>query len=341
METPIPSTGPGVFVPDDVVAYIRDGVATGESNRENRRALDRWRLLPRVLQDVSAASAATSILGIAAAAPLIIAPMAAQCLVHPDGELAVARAAAAVGVPMMLSLSSTTPVEVIGAVTGIDLWFQLYPFADVAESRAVVDRAAAAGARVLVVTVDMPPIDRSAQPGSGLRLPPAVAYAHHGTDPEMSTTFDWDDLAEMIGWSPMPVVVKGVLHREDLSRAALLGAAAVVVSNHGGRVQDGLIAAIDALDESTAGPRIDQVAAAIYLDGAIETGADVIRAAALGAHAALIGRPILWALAAGGENSVRLLLERRVAEVVAACAVIGVTSPAEVTRDHVRRMDNR
>lgn len=335
---------PGIAdgLPADVLAYIRDGVATGDSSRENRRALDRWRLLPRVLQDVSAVTASTKILGIDAAGPLIIAPMAAHRLVHPDGELAVARAAAQVGIPMVLSLSSTTPVESIGAVAGIDLWFQLYPFADLAESRAVVHRAWAAGARVLVITVDVPPIDRSALPGSQLRLPHGVEYAHHASTPVMSTTFDWDELAEWVAWSPMPVVVKGVLHPSDVSRVQELGAVASVVSNHGGRLQDGLVSVIDALsalDRPAVVLDRDEVWGEVYADGAIETGADVARTIALGAHAALIGRPVLWALAAGGEDSVTRLLERLVAEVVAVCAVLGVPSPADITRDHVRHVD--
>jgi len=333
---------PAFSNPPDVFAYIRDGVATSESNRENRRALDRWRLLPRVLRDVSAATAATTILGVDATGPLIIAPMAAHRLVHPEGELAVARAAAHVGIPMVLSLSSTTPVESIGAVAGIDLWFQLYPFADLTESRAIVDRAWTAGARVLVVTVDMPPIDRSSLPGSQLTLPHGVEYAHHGLNPQMSTTFDWDDLGELISWSPIPVVVKGVLHPGDLSRAEQLGAVASVVSNHGGRIQDGLVSvidALDALDRPDVAPGRDETTVEVYADGAIQTGADVARTIALGARASLIGRPILWALAAGGEESVRLLLERLVAEVVAVCAVLGVRSPSEITRDHVRHVD--
>jgi len=243
---------------------------------------------------------------------------------------------------MVLSLSSTTTVESVGAVAGLDLWFQLYPFADLAESRAVVERAWTAGARVLVVTVDMPPIDRSSLPGSQLTLPLGVEYAHHGPNPLMSTTFDWDDLGELISWSPIPVVVKGIMHPSDMARAEELGAVASVVSNHGGRIQDGLVSVIDALDafdRPNAPPGRDATQVEVYADGAIECGADVARTIALGARAALIGRPILWALAAGGEESVRLLLERLVAEVVAVCAVLGVRSPSEITRDHVRHVD--
>ena len=324
-------------LPDDVVRYITDGGAGGETTAENRRALDRWRLVPRVLVDVSAASTTTRLLDESATAPLVIAPMAGQRLVHPDGELAVARAAASVGIPMVLALSSTTAVEEIGAVADLDLWFQLYPFADPAANRDIIGRATAAGARVLVVTVDMPPPGRLPAIGSDVQLPPGVEYAHHGPNPQMSPRFTWSDLEGLVDSAGVPVVVKGVLHPADVRRAADCGVAAVIISNHGGRVHDGLLSAIDALADVTAvSSATDHPVPPLFVDGGIETGTDVVRALALGAQAVLLGRRVLWALAAGGETAVRAMLDECVAAVERAMTVIGVASVGEITRDHVR-----
>jgi 4-hydroxymandelate oxidase len=323
-------------LPDDVVRYVLDGGASGETTAENRRALDKWRLVPRVLADVSSVSTAARLLDVGVTAPLAIAPMAALRLVHPDGELAVARAAAAAGLPMVLALSSTTAVERIGAVDGVDLWFQLYPFADDGANRAVIERAVDAGARALVVTVDMPPPGRAPAIGSDVRLPPGVEYAHHDGDPAMSPRFVWSDLERLVDTLAVPVVVKGVLDRADVERAAECGAAAVVVSNHGGRVHDGLISAIDALDaittDAAAAPRLP-----LFVDGGIEPGADVVRALALGASAVLLGRRVLWALATGGEAGVGALLDEYIVALERSMAVIGAAQVGDIGREHVRR----
>lgn len=319
-------------LPADVVAYVTDGAAAGETTAENRRALDRWRIVPRAFVDVSAVTTSCAIVGCDAAFPLAIAPMAGQRMVHPDGELAMARAAARAGVPMILSLSSTVAVEHVGAVDGLSLWFQLYPFADRALDRAVVARAVAAGAKAVVLTVDMPPLGRVAPLGRGVGLPPGVTYAHHDEAPAMRRRLVWDDLVDLVTWAGVPVVVKGVLREDDARRAVDAGAAAVVVSNHGGRVLDGMVGAADAL--AAIGP----VGAPLLLDGGIASGLDVLRALALGAHAALVGRTALWALAAGGEDAVFAELQRIHAEFEHALAVAGAASPAAVTADHVRRV---
>lgn len=318
-------------LPADVVAYVTNGMATGETRDENRRALDRWRIMPTSFVDVSDVATTQSLLDRDAALPLAIAPMAGQRMVHPDGELAMARAAARAGVPMILSLSITVPVEDIGAVPGLDLWFQLYPFTDPEANRTIVARAVAAGARAVVLTVDMPPPGRQAPRLPAVVLPPGVAYAHHGADPVMSASIVWDDLVDLVGWAGVPVVVKGVLDGRAARRAVELGAAGVVVSNHGGRVLDGMIAAADAL--AAMGP----LGAPRFLDGGIATGTDILRALALGAQAALVGRTVLWALAAGGESGVFDELSRIHAEFEQALAVAGATSPSQVTVDHVRR----
>jgi 4-hydroxymandelate oxidase len=317
-------------VPADVATYVADGLASGETRGANRRALDRWRIVPRVLNDVSAVTSVITLLGREAALPLVVAPMAAQRLVDPTGELAMARAAAAAGVPFVLSLSSTVPVEDIGSVPGIDLLFQLYPFADRDLDRQVVERACAAGARAIVLTVDLPPPGRSSSLGGGVSLPPGVAYAHHADDPMSRPRVTWDDLADLVGWAGVPVVVKGVMHGDDARRAASLGAAAVVVSNHGGRVLDGVLGAADALAD------LGPMPVPVLLDGGIASGVDVFRAVALGATAAMVGRTALWALAAGGEAAVRQELERIHVEFERALAVAGAGSVAAVGRECVR-----
>lgn len=325
------------MIDPDVLRYVTDGAASGETSAENRRALDAWRLVPRVLVDVGAATAATEILGVTAAAPIVVAPMAAQRMVHPDGELAMGRAAAGVGVPMVLSLSSTTPVEEVAAIDGIDLWFQVYPFADAGETRRVVERAIEAGARAVVVTVDMPPPGRAGAVGRAVPLPPGVTYAHHGADPAMSTSFAWPDLAELIATTPVPVVVKGVLHPDDAVRVADAGAAGVVVSNHGGRVLDGIVGAADAL--AWIGERWTEFGGRTsrFVDGSIDNGVDVVRALALGADAAFVGRTLLTALIDGGEAVTRRL-DELVVSIERALAVVGARSVSVVTRQHVTRV---
>lgn len=318
-------------LPAAVVAYIDDGGATGETRRENRGALDRWRLVPRAFVDVSSVTTSGVLLGAPVDLPVAIAPMAGQRMVHPDGEMAMARAAARAGVPMILSLSSTVAVEEIGAVDGLAMWFQLYPFADAAATDEIVARAIAAGARGIVVTVDMPPPGRLAALGRDVPLPSGVHYAHHGVAPEMSHRIVWEDLRALAEGAGRPVVVKGILHPDDARRAVELGAAGVVVSNHGGRVLDGIVGAADAL----AG--MGSVGAPLLLDGGIATGVDIVRALALGADGVLAGRILLWALARGGEEAVFEELQRMAAELERALAVVGATAPSLVGAGHVQR----
>ncbi|WP_162941414.1 alpha-hydroxy acid oxidase [Desertimonas flava] len=324
---------------DHVRRYLTEGTANGETDRHNRRALDALRVVPRVLELAAApvVSTAAHLLGRPVAAPLAIAPMAAQRLAHPDGELAVARAAARVGVPMVLSLSSTTPVETICDVAGLEVWFQVYPFADAGETDAVISRAIAAGASAVVLTVDLPPTGQTVAIGRAIELPPGAGYAHHGPAPAMATAFGWGDLARLIAAAEVPVLVKGITHPLDADRAVAAGAAGVIVSNHGGRVLDGLIAAIDALDDLDRHWRTPgTVACPRLVDGSIRTGVDVIRALALGAEGVLVGRTVLQALARGGEEAVFDRLSALVADVHHTLAVLGARSPAAVEREHVR-----
>jgi 4-hydroxymandelate oxidase len=248
--------------------------------------------------------------------------MASLRLAHPDGELAVARAAAAAGLGLVLSTSANTAVEAVASVPGLTTWFQLYALADRGATRALIERAAAAGARALMVTVDVPPLlplPRRAPPD--VALPEGVDWPHHGPAPQDERHLDWRYLEELMAWSPLPVTLKGILHPDDADRAAEAGAAGVAVSNHGGRVSDGVVASIDALPAV-----VERVAGRceVYFDGGVRSGLDILRALALGARAVLVGRPVLWGLVLGGEAGVAAVIEDLHAELVRAAAVAGL-----------------
>lgn len=336
-------------------AMARDYYASGAWDEstlaENRAAYARRRLLPRVLVDVARRSTATRVLGHELSFPVLAAPTAFHCMAHPEGERATARAVTAAGSVMVLSTLSTQPVEqVVAAATG-PVWFQLYAYRDRGATRDLVARAEAAGCRALVLTVDAPVLgrrerdvrNRFALPAgmhvANLRGGPQheVPAAEHESglaqyfarlvDPALS----WDDLAWLRGLTRLPLLVKGVLRPDDARRAAAHGAAAVVVSNHGGRQLDGAVAAVDALP-AVAGALAGS-GCEVLVDGGVRRGTDVLRALALGARAVLVGRPLLWGLAVGGEAGVAHVLRLLREEVDHAMALCGCRSVAEVTPD--------
>jgi 4-hydroxymandelate oxidase len=311
----------------------------------NTEAWERLRLRPHVLRDVSQVTTATTVLKQRMRSPLLVAPIAAQRLAHADGELAMARGAAAAGVPYVLSTLSTVPLEdVAAAAPAGTCWFQLYIRRDRAWSAELVRRAAAAGYRAVVLTVDMPVLghrrrDDHHPPGlpEGLEL---VHFTPRGEGQWLAATAQ-DDLEpgltfDDIGWvaslSELPVLVKGVLRGDDARRCVDAGAAGVVVSNHGGRQLDTAVTGAEALPEVVAavGER-----AAVLVDGGIRSGTDVVKALALGAQAVLVGRPLLWALAVGGEAGVRDLLDELGAQTARALALCGATMLDELTPDLV------
>jgi 4-hydroxymandelate oxidase len=313
-------------------AYVAGGAWDEWTLRENIAAFRRRRLWPRVLVDVSKIEARVEILGRAAALPVGLAPAAEQGLCHPDTELASARAAAAAGVPFVLSTFSTASLEEVAeAAPGADRWFQLYVHRDAGITRELVARAVAAGCRVLVVTVDLPVIghrQREIAQGStpAPRLGTLEAYIRADATLQdvlaehVDPSFDWATFQRLAAESPLPVVVKGILRADDASRAVERGAAAIVVSNHGGRQLDRAPAAIDALE-----PIVQEVAGAaeVYLDGGVRRGLDVVTALALGARAVFVGRPYLYALALDGERGVTRVLELLESELRIAMALVG------------------
>ena len=322
--------------------YFAGGAGDEVTLRWNVEAFRRWQLRPRVLVDVGACTTAATVLGSDVSMPLLVAPVAHQRVVHPDGEVAMARGAAAAGTVMCLStFASATPDEV--AATGAQRWFQLYVFRDWAITSEIVAAAAASGFAALVLTVDTPVLGRRERDfRTGFVIPhdvPIPALGRSGLTPlqtaeQMSPSVSWRDVERLAELSRLPVLVKGILTREDALLACDHGAAGIIVSNHGGRQLDGVAATIDALPEVV---EAVEGRVPVLVDGGIRRGADVVKALALGAHAALVGRAPLWGLAAAGEDGVRHVLELLRDEIRLALQLVGCVSPADVTRAHVQR----
>ena len=339
-----------------VFDFVAGGAGDEVTLRACRAAFARWRLLPRVLRGLPAASTATTVLGQAVASPVLIAPTSLHRLVHDEGELATARAARAAGTIYTMSTPASLPIEAVAPEAG-PWWFQLYVFGDRGLTRDLVARAAAAGATALVVTVDTPVLGRrEADERHGFALPPGLTFANVQVPPPppgvaaaggsrlpsyanvVEPALSWADLDWLATLSPLPVVPKGILHPADAARAVDHGARAIVVSNHGGRQLDGAVAALDALPaivEAVAGR------AEVLLDGGVRRGTDVLTALALGARAVLLGRPIHWGLAVGGEAGVRHVLELLRAELARDLLLCGLANPAEADRSLLVSADCR
>lgn len=329
--------------------YFASGAGDEVTLRENRHAFDRIRVWPRVLVDVSACDQTTTVLDTPLATPILIAPMAYQMLAHPDGERAMARGAGASGTIMVVSSLATTSLEDVAAAATGPLWMQLYVFKERPVSEALVRRAEAAGYRALVLTVDAPRIGRRERDERNhFVLPPDLQMRNFvdsslehmdpsavgsGLAAHAMARFDasltWEALDWLRGITQLPIVVKGIMTPEDAILAIDHGAAAIVVSNHGGRQLDGAPATIEALPaiaEAVAGRR------ELYLDGGIRRGTDVLKALALGARAVLIGRPALWGLAVDGDLGVQRLLNVLSAELELAMALSGRPTLASIDR---------
>ena len=307
----------------------------------NRAALDGVALTPRVLNDVALCDTSAVLLGQPAALPLALAPVAYQRLFHPDGELASARAAVSAGVPFCVSTLSSTPLEQLAA-TGAELWFQLYWLKDRGRVAELVGQAERAGCQAIVVTVDVPVMGRRLRDArTGFPRPTQVRAVLLGdTGPQLahrrtadtsavavhtaaafSQSVTWQDLRWLRERTELPIVVKGVLHPQDAALAAELGAAAVVVSNHGGRQLDrapASSAALPAVVERLAGSDCQ-----VLVDSGIRTGTDILAALALGASGVLLGRPAIWGLSADGADGAARVLELLGAELRHAMALSG------------------
>ena len=314
--------------------YVAGGSWDEISLAENEAAWLRRRLRPRVLVDVSHVDASTTMLGESTAMPLAIAPMAAQGLAHPDAEIAVARAAAAAGVPFILSTMSTRSMEEVAesAPEGTR-WFQLYTQTDPGRTRDLVQRAEAAGYRAIIVTVDLPVLGhRDRDRRSGFDLPGPHGNLAVRIEGPILSGLSWDDLATIRAWSSLPLVIKGVMTGEDARLGAEHGVDGIVVSNHGARQLDRVAAPIDVLEEVVAA--VDG-RTEVWVDGGVRRGVDLAIARALGARGVLVGRPIYWALAAGGQAGVERALAILREEFEMTLALLGTPAPDDIGRAHV------
>jgi 4-hydroxymandelate oxidase len=331
-----------------VYDYIAGGADAERTLADNLTAWSRLRLRPRVLRDVGEVSTATTLLGSEVPTPLMVAPMAYHRMVHPDGEAASAAAAGASGVLYVLSTQATMSVEeVAAAAPGAVRWFQVYVVRDRGWTAELVVRAAAAGYRALVLTVDVPLLGRRLRDlrndfrlPTGLKpanAPPVAEARQRELDVDVlaqAGQFDPGLTPDTVGWladrSGLPVVVKGVLRGDDAVACLDAGAAGVVVSNHGGRQLDTAVATADALAEVVAavGDRAE-----VYVDGGVRRGTDVVKALAMGARAVLVGRPVLWGLAAGGTAGAERVLSGLVADLRLAMALCGAVDVGRVTPD--------
>ncbi|MFI6071934.1 alpha-hydroxy acid oxidase [Actinoplanes sp. NPDC051343] len=316
--------------------FFAGGAGEERTVRGNEDAFAGRRIVPRVLRGVGRRDLRTTLLGTGLSMPLLLSPTAFHLLAHPSGEVGTAGAAAAEGVVMVVSMAATQPIEQIAA-TGAPLWFQLYPQPDAGFERHLVERAAKAGCRALVVTADSPVFGRRERDlrNGFTDLPPGLACenmrdaAGRRRDIAMDPTLTWSVVDRLRGLTDLPIVVKGVLHPAD-ARIAAGRADAILVSNHGGRQLDGAIATLDAL-----GPIVAAVEGRIpvLMDGGVRRGTDILVALALGATAVGIGRPVIWALAAGGPPGVRELLAHLRSDLDHALALAGAKRPADLTAD--------
>jgi lactate 2-monooxygenase len=347
---------PGAF------GYVAGGAGSEDTMRANREAFRRWRIVPRMLRDVSQRDLRTDVLGTPMPAPLMLAPIGVQSIVHPDAEEAVARAAAATGVPMVLSTASSKSMEEVAAANGdAPRWFQLYWPRDPDLAVSFMARAERAGYSAIVVTLDtwllawrprdlqqayLPflhgvgcanyfsdPVFRAALQKPPEEDTPAAVLHFQSVFSDPSVT--WERLAFLRENTRLPIVLKGILHPKDARRALDHGVDGVIVSNHGGRQVDGAIGALDALPgvADAIGGKIP-----VLFDSGIRTGSDVFKALALGARAVLLGRPYVWGLGQGGEDGVRTVIRGMLAELDLTLALSGYTTFAEVDRTALERV---
>ena len=331
--------------------YFAGGAERETTLRANEVALAKLGLIPRVLSGTKTASLECSLLGSAASMPVLVAPTAFHRLAHPDGECASARAAAAARAIFIVSMAATTSVEDIAAAARTAdapapvLWFQLYIQSDLEFTKSIVRRAEAAGCRALVVSVDSPTFGRRERDlRSGFSDLPVHLHCENMREPlasggygapraiEFFAALSWEHIAWLRSVTKLPIVLKGIAHPKDAALAVQHGVDAIFVSNHGGRQLDDMLPAITLLPAIVAA--VDK-RVPVFVDGGFRRGTDVLKAIALGAQAVALGRPILWGLAAGGENGVRHALELMREELRRALLLMGCASLDELARDQI------
>jgi isopentenyl-diphosphate delta-isomerase len=353
---------------DEAYGYVEGGAGSEDTARENREAFRRWRIEPALAQDVSERDLSTRVLDDEVSVPFLLAPVGVLSVVHDGADDAVARAASSLGVPLVLSTVSSGTMEEVAETAdneagddgGPPRWFQLYPSSDGELNRSLLRRAEEAGYTGVVMTLDTPLLgwrERDIENGylpflegeglanyfadpvfrDSLDSPPEeneFAAIQHFIDVFSDAAFTWEDVADTVGYTDLPIAVKGVLRPDDARRAVEAGAEGVVVSNHGGRQVDGAVGALDAL------PRVvDAVPETtdVLFDSGVRRGADVVKALALGADAVLLGRPYVYGLALNGEAGVREVVENLRADLDLTLGLTGCASVEEVDRSLVRK----
>lgn len=342
--------------------YVAGSAATGDTERRNREAFGRWRIVPRMMRDIGERDLGLELLGLQLGAPVICAPVGVQEIVHDEAELAVARAASSLGVPFALSSVSSYPMEQVAEAAGDGArWFQLYWPADRDLTLSLIRRAEEAGYTAVVITLDTKLLAWRPMDLTGAYLPflEGKGQANYRTDEVFRSGLNpdiedenqaallrwaevwsdagitWSDLEWLRSQTELPLILKGILHPDDAVEGIELGVDAILVSNHGGRQVDGAIASLEALPTvvEAVGGRVP-----VLMDSGIRSGADIFKALCLGASAVLIGRPYVWGLALGGEEGVRHVLRWLLADLELTMALSGYRRLDELSPDALVRV---
>lgn len=343
--------------------YVAGGAGSEDTMRANREAFRRWRIVPRLLRDVAGRDLRVEVLGQLLHAPVLLAPIGVLSIVHEGAEVAVARAAAALGVPMILSTASSRSIEQVAEANGEgNRWFQLYWPKSNDFAASLVRRAEAAGYSALVVTIDTYLLawrDRDIE-NAYLPFLYGEGVANYFSDPVFRAALDeppeanprqailyfaqqfgnpsltWDDLSFLREHTRLPILLKGILHPDDARKALDHGVDGLIVSNHGGRQMDGGLASLDALP-----PIVEAVQGnmPVLFDSGIRRAADVLKAVALGARAVLLGRPYVFGLGVGGEQGVQDVVLNLLADLDLTLGLAGCRSFADVGRESLIHVD--
>ena len=348
---------------DGAFGYVAGGAGAEETMRANREAFYRWRIRPRMLQGADDRDLETTVLGTKSSAPFLLAPIGVQEIIHPEADLAAARAAAATGIPFILSTVSSMTIEQVAQAMGdAPRWFQLYPGKSNEIMSSMIHRAEESGYEAIVVTLDTTMLGFRERDLKNSYLPflQGKGIANYLSDPAFRENFaqdlekdpraavkvfldiyvnpmlSWKDISFIREQTALPILLKGVTHPEDVRMAMEQDIQGLIVSNHGGRQVDGAVATLDALPEIC---DIVDEKVPVLLDSGIRRGADVLKALALGASAVLVGRPYAYGLAVGGEDGVEQVIRNLIADVDLELALSGYRSVEEIDCSLVTRAD--
>ena len=347
-------------LPPEAFGYVAGSAGSEITTSNNKEAFNHWQIVPRMMGDVSQRSIATELFGMSLPSPVLLAPIGVLSIVHPESEIAVARAAKSLQVPQIVSTVSSKTLEEIADANGDNLhWFQLYWGRNKEFTRSLIGRAEKAGYKAIVVTLDTRLFAWRERDIKNAYLPFLYneGLANYFSDPVFlaevgdpvedklktmmhfancfsNASSTWENLAEIRECTKLPIIVKGIQHPDDARKALDQGMDGIIVSNHGGRQMDGAIGAIDTLAgiADAVGDRTT-----ILFDSGIRRGADVFKALALGAKGVLLGRPYVYGLALAGEKGVKEVTANLLADIDLTMGLAGCNSWQEVTRDHLKR----